>query len=389
MRWRWVMAVALVAASADDDVVRRAATQLMEQAARGIDYASLGQSWNHPKSRVEYREATHPSIRCAHSRARQEASRRRLQEELAEPTPTKLCEAFMREIGADVNATCDAAAVAAALDAELLMPLRALNEGQRSMHRTYLGEPVPAEPVATAVRELTAAVVAGHFAQWRCENPVSRRQLEGLSPWQIQAWTTPTTLVHESGLRTTDEGDLGLFWATKIGGPSHGFDVEGQCILPLLCNARSKAILLDDPNQWPAHPAGRAHFRFLFSRSGDATETPLLWLETLNVDFAAQSKIETRLWLQALLAHAIAKADAIKVALSVPPEWLPELGRLPAAGRVAHAPPTHIVLRPSNGVVEASDYLGDRHDWVQLSEDVVHVGPRAVYRPRSVPVGPP
>ena len=37
------------------------------------------------------------------------------------------------------------------------------------------------------------------------------------------------------------QGELGFFWATKIGGPSHGFDLEGQCLLPLLANARHKA----------------------------------------------------------------------------------------------------------------------------------------------------
>lgn len=41
--------------------------------------------------------------------------------------------------------------------------------------------------------------------------------------------------------------------ATKIGGPSHGFDYETQCILPLLCNARHKVILLSDPSP-PAEP---------------------------------------------------------------------------------------------------------------------------------------
>ena len=40
------------------------------------------------------------------------------------------------------------------------------------------------------------------------------------------------------------QGELGFFWATKIGGPSHGFDLEGQCLLPLLANARHKVTAL-------------------------------------------------------------------------------------------------------------------------------------------------
>ena len=35
---------------------------------------------------------------------------------------------------------------------------------------------------------------------------------------------------HISGLTTHEDDweELGFFWATKIGGPSHGFDIEGQ-----------------------------------------------------------------------------------------------------------------------------------------------------------------
>ena len=29
-----------------------------------------------------------------------------------------------------------------------------------------------------------------------------------------------------------------------------------------------------------------------------------------------------------------------------------------------------LLLRPSNGVVEASDYLTSKHDWVQLQDEV-------------------
>ena len=54
---------------------------------------------------------------------------------------------------------------------------------------------------------------------------------------------------------------------SHVAGPArvttHGFDVEGQCLLPLLCNARHKVILVRDP-AWPHHPSGRAHFRMLW-----------------------------------------------------------------------------------------------------------------------------
>merc|ERR1712196_127472 len=87
-----------------------------------------------------------------------------------------------------------------------------------------------------------------------------------------------------------DHGELGFFWATKIGGPSHGFDYEAQCLLPLLCNARHKVILVTIP-EWQAHPVGRAHFRMLWTASsaGEQVDRPQarLFLEAVNVDFLA------------------------------------------------------------------------------------------------------
>jgi len=40
-----------------------------------------------------------------------------------------------------------------------------------------------------------------------------------------------------------------------------------------------------------------------------------------------------------------------------------------------------LILRPSNGVLEASDYLSNRHDWVQLDEGITEPLPRAMYIP--------
>ena len=39
------------------------------------------------------------------------------------------------------------------------------------------------------------------------------------------------------------------------------------------------------------------------------------------------------------------------------------------------------VLRPSNGVTEASDYLTNKHDWVQMEEEVTGALWRAMWRP--------
>ena len=167
------------------------------------------------------------------------------------------------------------------------------------------------------------------------------------------------------------EGGLGLFWATKIGGPSHGFDYEGQCLLPLLANARQKAILVDDP-AYPAHAASRTHLRFLWTARG----LPVLWLEATLLDFGA--RVDQTTHRKATLERAVAKAAAMDVMLSVDPADRRLLKAI--VGAVADRR-DRLVLRPSNGVVEASDYLTPKHDWYQADEEVTAAFPRIVYHP--------
>ena len=272
--------------------------------------------------------------------------------------------AFCQEVGAPgLAAHATIAGVVAALTGELLLPLRALNEGVDSpngnMQTTFGGSLVPRVPVRAAVDALSSAVVAGTFAEWRYTNAVGRRQLEGLNDEQIAKWREPTRTSHDGGLVVHEDapGELGFFWATKIGGPSHGFDVEGQCLLPLLCNARHKVLLFTDPG-WPHnHPVGRAHFRLLWV-AGSEPPRPVLWLETVNVDFAADRNVKhnSRGWLKAGLAHAVQKADAMGVALSVEGYHSRTLSEIVGAKGTVREVRDSLVLRPSNGVVEASQH---------------------------------
>merc|ERR1712151_793729 len=112
------------------------------------------------------------------------------------------------------------------------------------------------------------------------------------------------------------EGELGFFWATKIGGPSHGFDFEAQCLLPLLSNARHKVVLVSDP-AYPLHPCGRAYWRLLWTASADGTPAaipePRLWLETVNIDFDAARVVDAGLYVPIVLQHIVAKAEAMEV----------------------------------------------------------------------------
>merc|ERR1712151_1268684 len=185
------------------------------------------------------------------------------------------------------------------------------------------------------------------------------------------------------------EGELGFFWATKIGGPSHGFDFEAQCLLPLLANARHKVILCSIPSYWP-HPLARAHFRLLWTAPSEDSARPeseaRLWLETVNLDFSADEAevIDVRTCTVLVLRHAIRRAIEMQVALSVSAQLQQALSAIAkdmsCAGTVRKVQEC-LVLRPSNGVVEASDYLSSRHDWVQLEEEVTEPLKRALFVP--------
>lgn len=399
-----------------------ALSRLAEQAVwMGIDYRTLGLGWNHPTTRSEYRCGQHPSTTHRASRRRAAESRRQLFKAVEEVTSGSreveavIVEGFLREVGLSdgARAACGAkatyAAVVAALRAELMLPLRALNEGEEFMHKTYRGTPVPAEAIASCLEALMLAVLSrpDGFSSWRYTNPIGVEQLRGLSSAQLDCWKQPLSIEHDEEVRTHEdsENELGFFWAGKIGGPSHGFDFEAQCCLPLLANARSKVILTSVPS-WPSHPAGRAHFKLLWTAPGavntsDVAETdapeqangsaksePRLWLEAVNCDFAAEEEeaVDKRSCIWFTLQHAMSKSNAMRTPLSVGPQLLQALRAIvedqEMSGSVS-AVEERLLLRPSNGVLEASDYLSSKHDWVQQSEEVTELIKRALYTPGS------
>eukprot|EP00929_Paragymnodinium_shiwhaense_P058215 TRINITY_DN29150_c0_g1_i1.p1 TRINITY_DN29150_c0_g1~~TRINITY_DN29150_c0_g1_i1.p1 ORF type:complete len:500 (-),score=91.21 TRINITY_DN29150_c0_g1_i1:275-1774(-) len=370
---------------------------------RGIDYATLGLGWHHPRSRLAYRHAQGQSFEHPASRKRQEMSRQHLVEltrqlvHSASQMQAFQCErllvdAFCREIGLAADSaygrslasTATFPAVAAALEAELLLPLRAFREGIEDMATTYEGHPVPRGPLEETVDAILRNVLTGTFATWRYTCPRGRAQLAGLSNEQMDAWREPSIsypgpslVIHED---TSNE--LGFFWATKIGGPSHGFDYEGQCLLPLLCNARHKVILVSDRVAWPHHPCGRAHFRLLWTApSSNKPSRPLLWLEALNCDFVAkEAGISMQGWQLAVLAHAASKAQRMGVPLSIDVRLVDWLRSMDLPGKVVETCDS-LLLRPSNGVLEASDYLTQKHDWVQMEDEITAPLHRAIYEP--------
>lgn len=362
----------------------------------GIDYSTLGLGWDHPTARTLYWKGEGQSFSNPHSRQRQMRSRKAmvdLSKAMLSATDDAarealLVAAFCKEISTPIEKARNARfnAVAAALGSDLLLPLRALQEGFMDMTQTFAGMPVPHEPLQQALDAVVISVLEGRFSEWRYCNPCGRVQLNGLSEHQVSVWRDATVskfdniIVHEDA-----PGELGLFWATKIGGPSHGFDFGGQCLLPLLCNARHKVILVSCPSEWP-HPCGRAHFRLLWIAGTDPPK-PVLWLEVLNVDFAARrAGIDTEGWQEAVLMHAVDKATDMKIALSVDAkfgQFLTELsrGNAGSVGGEVREVRDRLILRPSNGVLEASDYLSNKHDWVQMVEEITEPLRRVVYDP--------
>ncbi|CAJ1383073.1 unnamed protein product [Effrenium voratum] len=399
-----VEAEKLAPLSSKQDAWVKALRQLAEQAVRsGIDYRTLGVGWHHPATRLGYR-SSHRSITCPASRKRAEESRQRLLRLVeegssgrvsGEDAERKLVDAFLLEIGAS-SKVAEAATfrgVCDALEAELVLPLRALNEAE--LARTMQGQPLPKEAMRGKIQELTRAALGGPgaFRRWRYGSAAGAEQLRGLSEEQVKSWQKPTCLEHtrSTGRFFTheDRSELGFFWATKIGGPSHGFDFETQCILPLLANARHKVILLSDP-AFQHHPVGRAHWRLLWSvgpypdgaPGAAGSPEPRLWLEAVNADFEAS--VQTDGWEVAFLIHAMSKADAMNVPLSVDPGLADLLQRIIDHHACSHdvvEVSERILLRPSHAIVEASDYLSYEHDWVQEDEEITHPIARALYLP--------
>lgn len=408
---------AIIAAELDADLASKLREQLRPEeldsfallvqqfCARGIDYSGLGVGWFHPDARLEYRKARHASFTSPPSRKRQEQSRLDLAAlafrivtsaeggDECDDVQGAITRAFLAELGVPSSVSSSWVptfqAVHKALQQELAMPLRALSEARRYV--TFSGAPLPREAVQKATTEVIRSVVEGRFKAWRYTNPVGQRQLEGLSEEQAALWQNSTIsefpvdsgeklLVHD-GRPEYDE--LDFFWATKIGGPSHGFDYETQCLLPLLCNARHKVCLVEDP-AWPHNPAGRAHFRLLWTAKGE----PRLWLEGVHGDFSALRgagrSLQTSEWRQAVLMHAVAKAEAMGVPLSIDRGFGSMLETLDVAGEIHEDHKERLILRPSNGVVEASDYLSSKHDWLQQSEELIGPFCRTLFIPEPV-----
>lgn len=349
-----------------------AAALLADEAVNAPDYAKTMMGWHHPSARSEYRRREHDGVSRYQSEDRQNASQAALAEGLAGVAGAKdpgkaieqfLVETFVREIGVSDEVAAEwnanAPAIQRALAHEAFVPLRALNETIDDMSP----DPDLTPEVEKAVHAITQHIVEGDYREWRYDNEVSARQLSGMTPEQTEGWKANLKTqypIEDLKLSTREEDDVELLWLTKIGGPSHGFDYGGHCLLPLLSNGRTKAILVDHAD-WPHNAAARSYIRILHTEDGQ----PTLYLEPFQRDFPHGEQFpddfDAHLY-AAVINHAKEKAEALGLELSI---GVPYKGLVEALGIDAKIVEKPLVLKKSNGVFEASDTLGLGHDFPQ------------------------
>lgn len=363
---------------------------LLDEGQTAPDYTRTGKGWFHPSARKDYRARTHDVFSRFASADRQYATLHTLRDALqavadAEkpdaPLEQAMVQGFLREVGVGEvpkGWQPTAEGVRAALEGELLVPLRALNETKGTMTK---GDPALLPHVERAVAEVTQHIVEGDYADWRYDNPVSQHQLGGLDAAQAKTWRSGHSVEAEAGesvLKTREEDGLGLPWVTKIGGPSHGFDYGGECLLPLLTNGRTKAILIDD-DRWPHNAAARSYIRLLHTEDGQ----PTLYLEPFQRDFPhrevfGEDPALNGAFYGAIVRHAVAKADQMGLPLSIGAGYAGLLEGLDIPFERVEKP---LMLRASNGVYEASDTLSGKHDWPQMQDEMTEPLARLEYRP--------
>lgn len=174
-------------------------------------------------------------------------------------------------------------------------------------------------------------------------------------------------------LVTRKEDGLGLLWATKIGGPSHGFDLGTNFILPLLTNGRSKQLMVNDPH-WPYNSGARCRMSVL-ERVREGGEEGVIFLDGMQRDFPHRDAFPQN------------GEDEIH---ACPPPSCPRKGEKDGGGDEGGCHERRFrnsawrrdisFASPSAGTFEASDTLGP-HDWVQRTNHLSPVLSRFLFLP--------
>jgi hypothetical protein len=358
------------------------------------DYATTRVGDYSPRARKEYRARKFDDWDMFASRSRQKGAIDKLNglaERIAKAKlPDKVLEEalpslFLEEIGVDPRTARDwnitPKSLRAAMTHEVFLPLRVFNETIEDI-AAHDGAGKHEAKIRALVRDITRHVLEGDYREWRYQTPWSVKQLAALSADQKKSWMLGISIESEGPkkglqLKTREEDGPELLWVTKIGGPSHGFDVGPNCLLPLLANGRSKAILVDDP-RWPHNAAARSYLRALSYTNGK----PLLYLEPMERDFPHcdefRSRAEDAYIRFAQIKHALEKAKQMGVPLSVSTDDKELLEELGVKFKRQEVP---FVLEPSGGIFEASDTLGLGHDCEQTKRLVTPPIERLVVAP--------
>jgi hypothetical protein len=361
---------------------------MTDSAATMLDYQACGTGWDgwdsggdfckhYPEDRQAYRLREYPRLYEFRSQARQERSRAQLGEALSEALAGKgvakaveksLVEQFITQIGVDAETSKEwkptAEGVSKALDQELFIPLRALYDASGNLDHRGINikghDPQNLNRMSReAVTEMVRHVAEGDFDDWRFNHEKSRVQLECLTPAQEEAFRAPVSIekIGRAGkkLSTHDEQGAGLFWVTKIGGPSHGFDMLSQCLLGLVANARNSAIVIDEDGH---KGLARSIMRLVPTAEGQ----PMLYLEMLQVDFPRYMSVDREELRKMIYEHALAKARAMGVPLAIAPSRHESAEAFAKKlGVRGQRQAVHFVLHPSAAVFEASDTLLGQH----------------------------
>jgi hypothetical protein len=265
---------------------------------------------------------------------------------------------LLRELGLSTAETAEwkpkTDAILKALDGEAFAPLRAMMELlPNSMSYRYSGGAM--EGMRNAARRIARAVVEGRYPDSRLDEPANQAQI-ALLPEESQrtAWlsdfTTVGTGTRGQKLRTHEAEGFERFWATKIGGPSHGFDNFTHCVLSVIGNVRTKVIIVEDEN-WP-QPAARAYLRLVGNEQGK----PILYLEGIEHDFKLRGapQMDRSGIAERIVAHAMARAKELGVDLVVVGSHGEGISRLQARAKSFDG---RLLLEPSAVIAESSDYI--------------------------------
>ncbi len=340
---------------------------LVDEAAHAVDYTKHYPQCGPDRAFYRARQHARPSPRNEQSRALLRGS---LEDALASKDPTRaleqsLLQNFMREISVPYDRANawkpTAAGVIEAIEGEALLPLRYFNELP-----SFYGYKDVFPEMRALFLEVSRAVVEGRLEDWKAGLPTSNHQLRLLSEEGRAAWKTPLMLEREIKdskgqsvlLKTHEARGIERLWVTKNHTGSHGFDhgMGAPCLLAFLTNARTEAIIVDDP-RWPQH-AGRMYIRALETPDGK----PVIFAEGMAKDneYPCQGAAE-----ETLIRHAITKAQAVGAELVLSGYAEESIKRMDLQGTWGQR---HFVLTPTP-LIEATVAFGP-HDWVHRHTDV-------------------